>query len=63
MPLGAIVLNETVMGQKLRHESVKYRWGAIFLLTWAGMRGGNSIALALRVPDSSVEHAVPGHVT
>ncbi|CDF38029.1 unnamed protein product [Chondrus crispus] len=63
LPLLSIIFLEWVTGKRLRHESVRYRGGTIGLLTWAGMRGGISIALALGVPDSFVKHAVPGHMT
>lgn len=63
LPLLTIILLEHLTGKRLRHESVRYRGGTIVLLTWAGMRGGISIALALGVPDSFVKHAVPGHMT
>lgn len=63
LPLLTIILLEHITGKRLRHESVRYRGGTICLLTWAGMRGGISIALALGVPDSFVKHAVPGHMT
>ena len=63
MPLLAIIVIEKVTGKRLRHESVKYRGGTIAVLIWAGMRGGISIALALGVPDSFVNHAIPGHMT
>lgn len=63
LPLLSIIFLEWVTGKRLRHESVRYRGGTIGLLTWAGMRGGISIALALGVPDSFVRHAVPGHMT
>lgn len=63
LPLLAIVFVEWITGRRLRHRSVKYRGGTIAVLTWAGMRGGISIALALGVPDSFVRHAVPGHMT
>lgn len=63
LPLLTIIFVEWATGRRLRHESVRYRGGTIGLLTWAGMRGGISIALALGVPDSFVKHAVPGHMT
>lgn len=63
LPLLTIIFIEWLTGRRLRHESVRYRGGTIGLLTWAGMRGGISIALALGVPDSFVKHAVPGHMT
>lgn len=63
LPLLTIIFIEWVTGQRLRHASVRYRGGTIAVLTWAGMRGGISIALALGVPDSFVKHAVPGHMT
>lgn len=63
LPLLTIIFVEWLTGRRLRHESVRYRGGTICLLTWAGMRGGISIALALGVPDSFVKHAVPGHMT
>lgn len=63
LPLFSIVFIEWVTGQRLRHPAVKYRGGTITVLTWAGMRGGISIALALGVPDAFVKHAVPGHMT
>lgn len=63
LPLLAIILIEWITGKRLRHKSVRYRGGTIAVLTWAGMRGGISIALALGVPDSFVPHAIPGHVT
>lgn len=62
LPLFSIVFIEWVTGQRLRHPAVKYRGGTIAVLTWAGMRGGISIALALGVPDAFVKHAVPGHM-
>lgn len=63
LPLLTIILIEWLTGRRLRHVSVRYRGGTIAVLTWAGMRGGISIALALGVPDSFVKHAVPGHMT
>ena len=63
IPLFTIICLEKVLGRRLRHETVKYRGGTVAILTWAGMRGGISIALALGVPDSFVRHAVPGHMT
>lgn len=63
LPLLAIVFIEWLTGRRLRHPAVKYRGGTIAVLTWAGMRGGISIALALGIPDAFVEHAVPGHMT
>lgn len=63
LPLLTIIFIEWVTGRRLRHLSVRYRGGIIAVLTWAGMRGGISIALALGVPDSFVSHAVPGHMT
>lgn len=63
LPLLTIIFIEWLTGKRLRHESVRYRGGTIAVLTWAGMRGGISIALALGVPDSFVKHAVPGHMT
>lgn len=63
LPLLTIILLEWLTGRRLRHVSVRYRGGTIAVLTWAGMRGGISIALALGVPDSFVKHAVPGHMT
>lgn len=63
LPLVTIVFIEWLTKVRLRHESVRYRGGTIGLLTWSGMRGGISIALALGVPDSFVKHAVPGHMT
>lgn len=63
LPLFTIIFLEWATGRRLRHFSVRYRGGTIAVLTWAGMRGGISIALALGVPDSFVKHAVPGHMT
>lgn len=63
LPLLTIIFLEWFTGRRLRHVSVRYRGGTIAVLTWAGMRGGISIALALGVPDSFVRHAVPGHMT
>lgn len=63
LPLLTIIFVEWLTGRRLRHLSVRYRGGIIAVLTWAGMRGGISIALALGVPDSFVSHAVPGHMT
>lgn len=63
LPLFTIIFIEWATGRRLRHFSVRYRGGTIAVLTWAGMRGGISIALALGVPDSFVKHAVPGHMT
>ncbi|OSX81354.1 hypothetical protein BU14_0022s0073 [Porphyra umbilicalis] len=62
-PLLSIVALEIVTGRRLRHRSVRYRGGTIAVLTWGGVRGGISIALALGVPDAFVKHAVPGHMT
>eukprot|EP00172_Hildenbrandia_rubra_P004099 Plantae.Rhodophyta-Hildenbrandia_rubra.ctg7627.p1 GENE.Plantae.Rhodophyta-Hildenbrandia_rubra.ctg7627~~Plantae.Rhodophyta-Hildenbrandia_rubra.ctg7627.p1 ORF type:complete len:462 (-),score=66.10 Plantae.Rhodophyta-Hildenbrandia_rubra.ctg7627:1392-2612(-) len=62
-PLFFIIFVEWLTGYRLRHRSVRYRGGTIAVLTWAGMRGGISIALALGVPDAFVQHAVPGHMT
>lgn len=63
LPLLTIIFLEWLTGRRLRHISVRYRGGTIAVLTWAGMRGGISIALALGVPESFVKHAVPGHMT
>lgn len=63
LPLLSIIFLEWLTGRRLRHRSVRYRGGTIAVLTWAGMRGGISIALALGVPDAFVRHAVPGHMT
>lgn len=65
LPLFGIIAIEWMTNKRLRlrHESVRYRGGTLLLLTWAGMRGGISIALALGVPDSFVRHAIPGHMT
>lgn len=63
LPLLTIIFLEWVTGRRLRHLSVRYRGGTIAVLTWAGMRGGISIALALGVPETFVKHAVPGHMT
>lgn len=62
-PLLAIVAFETVTKLRLRHRAVRYRGGTIGVLTWGGMRGGISIALALGVPDAFVQHALPGHLS
>lgn len=62
-PLTFIIFMEWLTGRRLRHPSVRYRGGTIAVLTWGGMRGGISIALALGVPDAFVRHAVPGHLT
>ncbi len=62
LPLLSIVFLEWLTGRRFRHPAVKYRGGTIAVLTWAGMRGGISIALALGVPDAFVKHAVPGHM-
>lgn len=62
-PLLAIVAIETVTKLRLRHRAVRYRGGTIGVLTWGGMRGGISIALALGVPDAFVQHALPGHLS
>ncbi len=63
LPLVTIIFIEWATGRRLRHPAVKYRGGTIAVLTWAGMRGGISIALALGIPDAFVVHAVPGHMT
>lgn len=63
LPLFAIIFIEWLTGRRLRHPAVKYRGGTLAVLTWAGMRGGISIALALGIPDAFVVHAVPGHMT
>lgn len=63
LPLLSIILLEWLTGQRLRHRSVRYRGGTVAVLTWAGMRGGISIALALGVPDTFSQHAVAGHMT
>lgn len=62
-PLMFIIFMEWLTGKRLRHPSVRYRGGTIAVLTWGGMRGGISIALALGVPDAFVRHALPGHLT
>lgn len=62
-PLFFIITVEWLTGKRLRHPSVRYRGGTIAVLTWGGMRGGISIALALGVPDAFVRHALPGHMT
>ena len=36
----------------LTSEDVHEKWRATTVLTWAGLRGGISIALALTLPDS-----------
>mmetsp|Transcript_21171 Transcript_21171/g.56545 ORF Transcript_21171/g.56545 Transcript_21171/m.56545 type:complete len:220 (-) Transcript_21171:360-1019(-) len=55
--LGSVILLEWVLRRKLRHPSVKYRGGTVLVLTWAGMRGGLTVALALGIlsflPDDS----------
>ena len=63
LPLLTIIFIEWATGRRLRHPAVKYRGGTFAVLTWAGMRGGISIALALGIPDAFVVHAVPGHMT
>lgn len=63
LPLFGIIFLEWATGRRLRHPAVKYRGGTIAVLTWAGMRGGISIALALGIPDAFVQHAVEGHMT
>ncbi|CAN8068655.1 unnamed protein product [Agarophyton chilense] len=63
VPLLAIIVLEWAFNLHLRHSTVKYRGGTIAVLTWAGMRGGISIALALGVPDAFAKHAIPGHMT
>jgi len=63
LPLITIIFLEWATGRRLRHPAVKYRGGTIAVLTWAGMRGGISIALALGIPDAFVVHSVPGHMT
>lgn len=63
IPLLLIVFLEWLTGRRLRHPSVMYRGGTIAVLTWGGMRGGISIALALGVPDAFAPSAVAGHVT
>eukprot|EP00168_Porphyra_purpurea_P000782 TRINITY_DN108_c1_g1_i1.p1 TRINITY_DN108_c1_g1~~TRINITY_DN108_c1_g1_i1.p1 ORF type:complete len:533 (+),score=152.32 TRINITY_DN108_c1_g1_i1:613-2211(+) len=62
-PLLVIVGIESVTNLRLRHKAVRYRGGTIGVLTWGGMRGGISIALALGVPDAFVQHALPGHLS
>jgi monovalent cation:H+ antiporter, CPA1 family len=62
-PLFFIIFVEWLTGVRMRHPSVRYRGGTIAVLTWGGMRGGISIALALGVPDAFVRHALPGHMT
>jgi len=62
-PLLVIVGIETLTKLRLRHKAVRYRGGTIGVLTWGGMRGGISIALALGVPDAFVQHALPGHLS
>lgn len=63
LPLGLILLLETFTDLKLRGKDIQYDFGTMAILTWGGMRGGISIALALGVPDAFATHAVPGHMT
>lgn len=58
-PLFLIIFVKWLTGCGLHHPSVRYRGGTVVVLTWAGMRGGISIALALGVPNAFAGHAVP----
>lgn len=36
----------------------KLRWNNLFILTWAGLRGGISVAMALSLPESSFKESI-----
>ena len=66
LPLSSLLFLENITGRRYRHPYVKYDGGLggiVSVLTWAGMRGGISIALALELPNAFETHAVPGKMT
>jgi len=49
LSLSGLLWTENLLRLPLRHPSVRYRAGTIGVLTWGGLRGGLTIALALGV--------------
>jgi len=47
LALSMLLWAEKLFGRRLRHPSVRYRAGTIGVLSWGGLRGGLTIALAL----------------
>uniref|UniRef100_A0A7S1THT6 Cation/H+ exchanger transmembrane domain-containing protein n=1 Tax=Compsopogon caeruleus TaxID=31354 RepID=A0A7S1THT6_9RHOD len=47
--LGFIFAGEWILGRRLRHPHVRYRGGTVAVLTWGGLRGAITIALALAI--------------
>ncbi len=66
LPFSSLLFLEKVTGRRYRHPNLKYDGGLggiVAVLTWAGMRGGISIALALELPNAFETHSVPGRMT